>query len=87
MNLREVAILIERRLASTFLADGSGRRPCHGDNPRYQADPHFKDLVLFHEYFSGDTGRGFGASHQTGWTTLALRCIEDVAARRGASLP
>ncbi len=87
MNLREVAIMIERRLASTFLADGSGRRPCHGDNPRYQVDPHFKDLLLFHEYFSGDTGRGFGASHQTGWTTLALRCIEDVAARRGTSLP
>ena len=82
MNLKEAAIEIERRLASTFLADRNGRRPCHGDNPRYQSDPHFKDLVLFYEYFSGDTGRGFGASHQTGWTTLALRCIEDVAKRR-----
>jgi hypothetical protein len=87
MNLREAAIEIERRLASTFLADERGRRPCHGDNPRYQDDPHFKDLVLFYEYFSGDTGRGFGASHQTGWTTLALRCIEDVAKRRGQALP
>ena len=82
MNLKEAAIEIERRLASTFLADRNGRRPCHGDSERYQTDPHFKDLVLFYEYFSGDTGRGFGASHQTGWTTLALRCIEDVAKRR-----
>jgi hypothetical protein len=87
MNLKEVAAQIERRLASTFLADPAGRRPCHGDNPRYRTDPHFKDLVLFHEYFSGDTGRGFGASHQTGWTTLALRCIEDVAQRRSEFHP
>ncbi len=87
MNLQEAAIAIEHRLASTFLADPHGRRPCHGDNPRYRTDPHFKDLVLFYEYFSGDTGRGFGASHQTGWTTLALRCIEDVATRRGAVKP
>ena len=87
MNLKEASIEIERRLASTFLADGKGRRPCHGDNPRYQNDPHFKDLVLFYEYFSGETGRGFGASHQTGWTTLALRCIEDVAKRRGKANP
>ena len=86
LNLREAAIEIERRLASTFLADESGRRPCHGDNPRYRNDPHFKDLILFYEYFSGDTGRGFGASHQTGWTTLALRCIEDVAKRRGSAI-
>jgi hypothetical protein len=87
MNLREAAIEVERRLASTFLVDRNGRRPCHGDNPRYQNDPHFKDLVLFYEYFSGDTGKGFGASHQTGWTTLALRCIEDVAKRREKTLP
>lgn len=87
MNLKEVALEIERRLASTFLADRDGRRPCHGDNLRYRTDPHFKDLVLFHEYFSGDTGRGFGASHQTGWTTLALRCIEDLARRRSESHP
>ena len=82
MNLKEAAFEIERRLGSTFLRDSEGRRPCHGEDERYRTDPHFKDLVLFHEYFSGDTGRGFGASHQTGWTTLALRCIEDVAKRR-----
>ena len=85
MSLREAALEIERRLASTFLADSSGRRPCHGDNRRYRVDRHFKNLVLFHEYFCGDTGRGFGASHQTGWTTLVLRCIEDVAKRRNLS--
>ena len=85
MSLREVAIEIERRLASTFLADSDGRRPCHGDSHHYRVDPHFKNLVLFHEYFCGDTGRGFGASHQTGWTTLALRCIEDVAKRRNVA--
>jgi len=85
MNLQEAAVEIERRLASTFLAGADGRRPCHGDNPRYRGDPHFRDLVLFYEYFSGDTGRGFGASHQTGWTTLAMRCIEDVARRRGTA--
>ncbi|MEO8360877.1 MAG: glucosidase [Vicinamibacteria bacterium] len=82
MNLKEVAHEIQRRLASTFLADREGRRPCHGDAERYKTDPHFKNLVLFYEYFSGDTGRGFGASHQTGWTTLALPCIEDIAQRR-----
>ena len=82
MNLKEIAIEIETRLASTFLADSTGRRPCHGDSRRYRMERHFKNLVLFHEYFCGDTGRGFGASHQTGWTTLALRCIEDVAKRR-----
>ena len=87
MNIQEAAVEIEHRLASTFLADPQGRRPCHGDNPRYRTDPHFKNLVLFYEYFSGDTGRGFGASHQTGWTTLALRCIEDVATRRGTRKP
>jgi hypothetical protein len=85
MNLGEVAMEMERRLASTFLQDPAGQRPCQGDNPLYRNDPHFKKLVLFHEYFCGDTGRGFGASHQTGWTALALRCIENVARRRSES--
>ena len=58
-------------------ADGS--RPCHGGDARYRDDPHFRDLVLFHEYFHGDTGRGLGASHQTGWTALAIRFLEDAA--------
>jgi hypothetical protein len=82
LNLREVALELERRLASTFLADASGRRACHGTERRYAADPHWKDLVLFHEYFDGDTGRGIGASHQTGWTALAVCCLDDLARTR-----
>jgi hypothetical protein len=85
MNLGEVAQEIAARLASLFLPDPSGQRPCHGDDLRYAEDPHFKDLVLFHEYFHGDTGRGVGASHQTGWTALAVRLIERLA--RGRSAP
>ena len=82
MTLSEVAREIERRLASLFLADASGARAVHGGDPRYTHDPHWKDLVLFYEYFHGDTGRGVGASHQTGWTALVVRCIEEAARRR-----
>jgi len=82
VNLREAAREIAGRLATLFLPDAAGRRPCHGDNDRYASDPHWRDLVLFHEYFHGDTGRGVGASHQTGWTALAIRCIEKRAAAR-----
>jgi hypothetical protein len=84
LNLQEVAHELEERLASTFLADPAGHRPCHGGEERYASDPHWKDLILFHEYFHGDNGRGLGASHQTGWTSLVLRCIEDTARRREA---
>jgi hypothetical protein len=84
MNLREVAQELARRLGAIFLPGSDGRRPCHGDDSRYADDPHWKDLVLFHEYFHGDTGRGVGASHQTGWTALVLRAIEDSARMRDA---
>ena len=70
------------RLAAAFLPDAQGRRPCFGDDRRFAADPRWKDLLLFHEYFHGDTGRGLGASHQTGWTSLVVRCLESVAAAR-----
>ena len=79
MNLQQVARDLSRRLASLFLRDASGRRPCHGDERRYADDPHWRDLALFHEYFHGETGRGCGASHQTGWSSLAMRFIEDHA--------
>jgi hypothetical protein len=79
MNLNEVAREISRRLTRLFLPDASGARPCHGGCRFYYRDPHWKDLVLFHEFFHGDTGRGLGASHQTGWTALVTRCIEDLA--------
>jgi hypothetical protein len=83
MNLAEVAEELGRRLGSIFLPGTNGHRPCHGGDPRYANDPHWKDLVLFHEYFHGDTGRGVGATHQTGWTALVLRSIEDMVRKRG----
>jgi hypothetical protein len=84
MSLREASGEIARRLAGIFLRDPGGRRPVHGDDPRFAGDPHWKDLVLFHEFFDGDTGRGLGASHQTGWTALVVRCLEDLARARAA---
>jgi hypothetical protein len=82
LTLQEVADDLRRRLASIFLPDRDGRRPCHGDEERYARDPAFKDLVLFYEYFHADTGRGVGASHQTGWTALAGRLIQDLGKAR-----
>jgi hypothetical protein len=82
VTLEGAAREIQRRLASIFLPGPGGQRPCHGSDQRYATDPHWKHLVLFHEYFHGETGRGVGASHQTGWTALVLRCIEDIARSR-----
>jgi hypothetical protein len=75
LNLKEVAQELAARLSNLFLPDGAGRRACHGDDQRYAVDPNWKDLVLFYEYFDGETGRGLGASHQTGWTSLVTRCL------------
>ena len=73
MTLFEVAKEIQRRLAATFLRDENGRRPVYGGTKKFQDDPHWRDLILFYEYFHGDNGAGLGASHQTGWTgTIAL---------------
>jgi hypothetical protein len=82
MTLHEVARELSSRLAAIFLADATGRRPCHADEARYRDDPRWKDLVLFYEYFHGETGRGVGASHQTGWTATVAKCIEDLAKSR-----
>jgi hypothetical protein len=82
MSLAEVAAELERRLARLFLPNGQGQRPCHGDSTRYARDPAFSGLALFYEYFHGDTGRGLGASHQTGWTALAANVIERTASVR-----
>jgi hypothetical protein len=68
MNLLEVAVEISGRLTSTFTEDEQGRRAVFGGLERFQSDPHWHDLLLFHEYFHGDNGAGIGASHQTGWT-------------------
>jgi hypothetical protein len=82
MTLDEVAGELRRRLAGIFLADGEGRRPCFGGDPRFAADPHWKDLLLFHEYFHGDDGRGLGASHQTGWTALVALMLNDLGKKK-----
>ncbi|MBC7856103.1 MAG: glucosidase, partial [Pirellulaceae bacterium] len=83
MNLRDVALELSRRLLTLFIPDIGGvsnsAAACHGRDPLYESDPHFRGLHLFHEYFHGDTGRGLGASHQTGWTALVIRCMEEVA--------
>jgi hypothetical protein len=71
---------LSARLVSLFTPDSSGHRPWQGDDARYASDPHWRDLPLFHEYFHGDTGRGCGASHQTGWTAIVVRCFDDLAA-------
>ena len=76
MNLFEVAHEITRRLAKTFLRDDSGRRPVYGGTAKFQEDPHWRDLILFYEYFHGDNGAGLGASHQTGWTGLIAPLLD-----------
>ncbi len=76
MTLWDVSVEIERRLARIFLRGPDGRRPVLGDREKLQADPHWRDLVPFHEYFHGDTGAGVGASHQTGWTGLVAKLLQ-----------
>jgi|HubBroStandDraft_4_1064222.scaffolds.fasta_scaffold17137_2 hypothetical protein len=76
MNLFEVAREIARRLTGIFLRDKSGRRPVYGGTEKFQNDPHWKDYILFYEYFHGDNGAGLGASHQTGWTGIVAKLIE-----------
>ena len=76
MNLFEVAKEISDRLSRIFLRDGQGRRPVYGGTEKFQSDPHWRDHILFYEYFHGDNGAGLGASHQTGWTGLVAKLIE-----------
>ena len=75
LTINDVANELARRLARLLLRD-NGRRPVFGDNEKLQSDPHFRDYVFFHEYFHGDTGRGLGASHQTGWTGLIAKLLQ-----------
>jgi hypothetical protein len=82
VTIGEAAREISGRLARIFLAGDGGHRPCHAGDSRFAEDPHWRELVLFHEYFHGETGHGVGASHQTGWTALAIRFIEDLARAR-----
>jgi hypothetical protein len=75
MTLYQIAEEISRRLANIFLKDKNGRRPVYGGIQMFQKDPHWRDLILFYEYFHGDNGAGLGASHQTGWTGLIARVL------------
>lgn len=79
MPLREVAADLANRLISIFTWDASGKRPVHGERRQFQEDPHWRDLILFHEYFHAETGEGLGASHQTGWTGLVAPSDRRVA--------
>ncbi len=74
-NLFEVAHEIGERLANTFRVNEEGKRPVYGDTEKFQTDPHWKNYLLFYEYFHGDNGAGIGASHQTGWTGLIARFL------------
>jgi len=76
MNLGEVAAELSRRMSRIFLRDDEGRRPVFGGIDTFQHDPHWRDLILFHEYFHGDNGAGIGASHQTGWTALIAKLLQ-----------
>jgi len=79
LNLRQIADELSSRLCRLFLPDANGSRPSHGEHLRFHQNPHFRDHLLFHEYFHGDTGRGLGASHQTGWTGLVATLLAESA--------
>ena len=76
LTLHQVAQVLCDRLISLFARDASGKRAVFGDREKLQSDPHFCDYILFHEYFHGDTGKGLGASHQTGWTGMIAKVIQ-----------
>lgn len=76
MTLEQVATDLSKRLSRIFLKDHSGRRPFNGGIEKFQTDPHWRDLILFNEYFNGDNGAGLGASHQTGWTGLVAKLLQ-----------
>jgi hypothetical protein len=80
LNLAEISKELSKRLVTIFLQNGGGRRPALGMEPRFVSDPHWNELIWFHEYFHGETGQGLGASHQTGWTALVARLIENFGA-------
>ena len=76
LTLWEVAAELSRRLTGIFLRDEDGKRPAFGQQEKFQSDPHWRDLLLFHEYFHGDSGMGLGAAHQTGWTGLVTKLLQ-----------
>ena len=86
MNLWQVADEIALRVTRIFVRNADGRRPVYGGSEKFQEDPHWRDLILFYEYFHGDNGAGIGASHQTGWTALIAPLL-DLFARVDAKAP
>jgi hypothetical protein len=86
MNLYQVAEEITRRLSGIFLRGKDGRRPVYGGSRRFQEDPHWRDHLLFYEYFHGDNGAGLGASHQTGWTGIIARALHLFASIKAEQL-
>ncbi|MBI3456596.1 MAG: glucosidase [Candidatus Rokubacteria bacterium] len=76
LTLWDVAAELSRRLTRIFLREPDGRRPVYGGTEKFQTDPHWRDLILFYEYFHGDNGAGIGASHQTGWTALVAKLLQ-----------
>ena len=86
MTLYQVAEEIGRRLGNIFVRDAAGRRPVYGGTGKFQEDPHWRDLILFYEYFHGDNGAGLGASHQTGWTGIIARILHLFATSSAAEV-
>ena len=86
MNLAQAAAELSWRLVQLFLPDRRGYRPCHGHQARFATDAHWRDLILFSEYFHGDNGRGCGASHQTGWTALVAQLLRKFGSGRSLSV-
>jgi hypothetical protein len=78
LSLWEIASELSQRLTRIFLRNPAGQRPVYGGSEKFQADPHWRDLILFYEYFHGDNGAGIGASHQTGWTGLVAKLIQQL---------
>ncbi len=76
LTIKEISIELAKRLSKLFLKDENGKRTVYGNNEKFQNDPHFKDYILFYEYFNGDNGKGLGASHQTGWTGLIAKLLQ-----------
>ncbi|MGH7031171.1 MAG: hypothetical protein ACREEZ_12175, partial [Stellaceae bacterium] len=86
LHLGEVAAELSRRLCRLFLRDANGHRPVFGGSSVEQNDPNFRDHVLFHEFFDGDTGKGLGAAHQTGWTALVALLLRTYPTARTAEI-
>ena len=86
LNLFQIAKQLGDRLTGIFLRDAQGHRPVYGGSAKFQNDPHWKDYILFYEYFHGDNGAGLGASHQTGWTGTVARIIQLFGSTTAAQL-